>query len=69
MNRRKYWIILLNPIFIILYGYGFSVVSDFCKYGNVSHRLPLIAKLFLVGFLWFILWTAIYLILKKRLKD
>lgn len=66
MNRKKYWIILLNPIFLILYGYGFSVVSDFCKYGNVSHRLPLIAKLFLTGFLWFILWTAIYLILKKK---
>jgi hypothetical protein len=65
MNRKIYWMILLNPLFLILYGYGLSVVSAFCKYGNVTKRLPLIAEIFLAGILWFIVWTILYFVLKK----
>lgn len=66
VNRKIYWIVLWNPAFLCLYGYGLSVVCDFCKYGNVSKRLPVIAGVFLAGVLWFLAWTVAYFLLKKK---
>jgi hypothetical protein len=41
------------------------MVYEFCKYGNVTKRLPLIAEIFLAGVLWFVVWTILYFVLKK----
>lgn len=68
MNKRTYWAILLNPLFLILYGYGLSVVFKFCKYGGVARRLPIIAAIFLVGVLWILVWSIIYFALKRKSK-
>lgn len=67
MNRRLYWLILLNPLFLILYGYGLSLVYQFCRYGSVSRRLPVIAGISLAGVLWVAVWTILYFILKRKI--
>lgn len=66
MDRKKYWLVLWNPAFIALYGYGLSVVYEFCRFGGMRRRLPVIAGLGLAGLAWLVIWTILYFCLKKR---
>ncbi|MCD7752214.1 MAG: hypothetical protein LUI10_10840 [Lachnospiraceae bacterium] len=66
MNRKLYWAVLLNPVFLILYGFGLSALCSLCEYGGVRQRLPLIAAAFACGLFWFLSWTIIYFIRKKK---
>ncbi|MCD8326339.1 MAG: hypothetical protein LUC90_06555 [Lachnospiraceae bacterium] len=66
MNRKLYWAVLLNPVSLIIYGFGLSVLCSLCEYGGVRQRLPLIAAAFACGFFWFLIWTIIYFIRKKK---
>ena len=69
MSKKTYWALLLNPIFLVLYGVGLRVVYRFCKFGNVSKRLPIILVIFAIGLLWLIIWTILYFSLKRKAAD
>lgn len=71
MNKKHYWLILLNPLFLLVYALGLRTLSRFFQWGGVARRLPLIALLGGVGILWFIIWTIVYFRRKKRkvMKD
>ncbi len=66
MNRKLYWAVLLNPVFLMIYGYGLAVLCDLCEYGGVRQKLPLVAAAFVCGILWLLIWTVIYFIRKKK---
>lgn len=66
MNRKIYWLVLLNPLFLILYGYGLSELAKFCRFGGIARRLPVIIGIFIAGVLWFVAWTIIYFIRKQK---
>ncbi len=66
MNRKLYWLVLLNPLALALYGYGLSVLVDFCRFGGVARRLPRLVGILLVGILWLIVWTVVYFRRKRR---
>lgn len=71
MNKKHYWLILLNPLFLLVYALGLRTLSRFFQWGGVARRLPLIALLGGAGILWFIIWTIVYFRRKKRkvMKD
>lgn len=66
MKRKHYWLILLNPLFLLVYALGLRTLSRFFQWGGVARRLPLIALLGGAGILWFVIWTIVYFRKKKR---
>ena len=69
MNKKHYWLILLNPLFLLVYALGLRTLSRFFQWGGVSRRLPLIALLGGAGILWFIIWTIVYFWRKKKSQN
>ena len=65
MMKKYYWLILLNPLFLLVYALGLETLSRFFRWGGVARRLPLIALLGGAGILWFVIWTIIYFRKKK----
>lgn len=65
MMKKHYWLILLNPLFLLVYVLGLETLSRFFRWGGVARRLPLIALLGGAGILWFVIWTIIYFRKKK----
>lgn len=66
MCRRIYWLILLNPLCLLLYGYGLYILYQLCKIGGVRRRVPILAAVALVGGAWVIGWTVAYFYQKRR---
>ena len=60
VNRRIYWITLLNPIAIILFYKVMEYLSDLCMYGGLRRRVPMIAGCGLILLIWVALWTFVY---------
>lgn len=69
MNKKHYWLILLNPLFLLLYAMGLRTLSRFFQWGGVSRRLPLIALLGGAGIVWLIVWTMVYFRRKKKVRS
>ncbi|MCD8029172.1 MAG: hypothetical protein LUF02_11085 [Erysipelotrichaceae bacterium] len=65
MNRKTYWTILLNSLFLILYGYGLYLIYTACQYGNIMKRLPIIIVIGCMGLLWMIGWSVVYHIINS----
>ena len=65
VNRRIYWITLLNPIAIILFYKVMEYLSDLCMYGGLRRRVPMIAGYGLILLIWVALWTFVY---HKKIK-
>lgn len=66
MKKKQYWLILLNPLFLLVYALGLRTLFRFFQWGGVARRLPLIALLGGAGILWFIIWTIVYFHWKKK---
>ena len=60
VNRRIYWITLLNPITIILFYKVMEYLSDLCMYGGFRRHVPMIAGCGLILLIWVALWTFVY---------
>ena len=60
-----YWLILFNPIALILLYKFMDVLSELCMYGGIRRRVPTIAGCGLILLIWFILWTLSY---HKKIK-
>ena len=65
VNRRIYWITLLNPIVIILFYKFMEYLSALCMYGGIRRRVPMIAGYGLILLIWFVIWTFVY---HKKIK-
>ncbi|MDD3338608.1 MAG: hypothetical protein PHS82_07090 [Lachnospiraceae bacterium] len=66
--RWKYWAVLFNPVFVLLYVLGCRYLYLLCQYGGVRRRLPVIVCCGALGFLWLLGWTLFYLIRKHLQK-
>ena len=64
--RIKYWTVLFNWGFVIVYVIGLRYLYLLCQFGGVRRRLPVIAACGLVGIIWLISWTVMYLRGKKK---
>ena len=60
VNRRIYWITLLNPIVIILFYKFMEYLSALCMYGGIRRCVPMIAGCGLILLIWVALWTFVY---------
>lgn len=69
MNKKNYWLILLNPIIIGIYGIGLYVLYRFLWLGNVKKRVPILCLIFGVLCFWFIIWTFYYHQHKDKIKN
>lgn len=64
--RVKYWTVLFNLLFLVLYIIGLRTLYLLCLFGGVRRRLPIIVACVLIGVLWIIIWTFIYLGRKRK---
>lgn len=67
--RMKYWAVLMNPMFVLLYVIGFRNLYLLCQFGGVRRRLPLIVACGFLGLIWIIAWTIIYFVRKRHQKE
>lgn len=59
-NLILYWVILINPIALLLFQMCLKTFAALCMYGGLRKRAPLIVGLGLLLMVWFVLWTIIY---------
>ena len=64
--RVKYWTVLFNLLFLVLYIIGLRTLYRLCLFGGVRRRLPIVVACGLIGVLWIIIWTFIYLGRKRK---
>ncbi|NCC42799.1 MAG: hypothetical protein EOM18_04285 [Clostridia bacterium] len=64
--RLKYWALLLNPVFVMLYMIGWRYLYLLCQFGGTRRRLPVIGICGVVGLAWLITWTVLYFVKKHK---
>lgn len=60
MNKKNYWLVLLNPFIIGIYGMGLYVLYRFLWLGNIKKRVPILLIVFLVLLIWILVWSIYY---------
>lgn len=66
MNRKRFWAVLINPAFLLLYFFGFRTLYQLCRFGGTARRVPVVFVTGIIGILWVIIWCIIYFKKKKR---
>ncbi len=67
MNKKRYFQVLLNPLFIVIYCFSLYQIYLLCLNGGLRRHLMVIVPLILIEGIWFLFWTIYYFILKKDL--
>lgn len=67
-KRAYYWMILLNPVALAVYGAGAFYLWKLCQYGGVRRRLPVILFCAAAELCWMAVWS-IWFYRKKELRD
>ena len=60
MNKKNYWLGLLNPFIIGVYGVGLYVLYRFFWLGNIKKRVPILLIIFFILLIWFLFWSIYY---------
>lgn len=65
-TKFSYWVVLLNPVFLLVWGMGVRALYRLCLLGGLRSHGPMILACGTLEILWTILWTFLYFRGKKR---
>lgn len=68
MDKKKYWLVLFNPLAIALYGLGLYVLYRLLWLGNIKKRVPILVVIFVLLVIWVIGWSLYYFKYKKTIS-
>ena len=59
-NLILYWVILINPIVLLLFQMCLKTFAALCMYGGLRKRAPQIVGIVILLLVWLVIWTIIY---------